>query len=265
MYRRSVFLALAFVISYSALRTPHSALSQEGEKAATLRWFGQSFFQLETANKKLVVFDPQAIAQFGRPILDADIVLISHEHADHNQVDWLKDPKTPRVFRGLKVEGKKLDWAKIDEKVGTIRVRTVGTFHDAVGGTKYGKNAVFVVEADGLVFCHLGDLGHELSDEQVKAIGPVDVLMVPVGGVYTLNGETAKKVVAQLKPKLYVVPMHYGLKNFDELLGPEEFLDEQKNVKKLPDTNELVIPLGMKAPDAPTVVVLGYEKAQPKK
>jgi L-ascorbate metabolism protein UlaG (beta-lactamase superfamily) len=113
------------------------------------------------------------------------------------------------------------------------------------------------------VFCHLGDLGHDLSPEQVKAIGPVDVLMVPVGGIYTINGETAKKVVARIKPRLFVLPMHYGVPGYDDLLGPDEFMEDQKNPKKMPDTNELVIPADAKTPDAPAVVLLGWKKADP--
>jgi L-ascorbate metabolism protein UlaG (beta-lactamase superfamily) len=133
-----------------------------------------------------------------------------------------------------------------------------------VNGTQRGKNSVWIVEVDGLVICHLGDLGHELTADQVKAIGKVDVLMVPVGGIYTINGETAKKVVAQIKPTMYVIPMHYGVPGFDDLQGPEEFLEDQKlKVVKMTDTNELVIPLGAKAPDAPTVVQLGWRKADP--
>ena len=101
-----------------------------------------------------------------------------------------------------------------------VRIRNVGTFHDTQQGMERGRNAVFVIEADGLKIVHLGDLGHILTDEQVRQIGPMDVLMVPVGGVYTINGSKAKEVVAQLKPKRYILPMHYGTLTFDELLPP---------------------------------------------
>jgi L-ascorbate metabolism protein UlaG (beta-lactamase superfamily) len=143
----------------------------------------------------------------------------------------------------------------------------MGTYHDAMNGMQRGKNSVFIVEADGLVFCHLGDLGHELTPEQVKTIGKVDVLMVPVGGIYTINGEVAKKVVAQLKPRLYVVPMHYAVAGYDDLLGPDEFLEDQPkdSIKKTPDTNELVIPVDIKAPATPSIVLLGWKKADAKK
>jgi L-ascorbate metabolism protein UlaG (beta-lactamase superfamily) len=250
-----VALLIVALVSHS----PTTARAQEGEKKVTLRWFGQSFFQLETSGGKSVVFDPQMIAVFNPPRITADVTLISHTHNDHNQVEILKDKG--RVFEGVTVsrDGKKSDWKTTDEKVGLIRVRNLGTYHDTLNGMQRGKNSVWIVEVDGLTFVHLGDLGHELTAEQVKAIGKVDVLMVPVGGIYTLNGDQAKAVVKQLKPRLYVLPMHYGVPGYEDILGPDEFLDGQKNLKKMTNTNELVIPVDMKA-DAPTVVQLGWAK-----
>jgi L-ascorbate metabolism protein UlaG (beta-lactamase superfamily) len=235
------------------------------EKAAKLRWFGQSFFQLETSAGKRVVFDPHAIPEFGRHVVKADVIVCSHLHNDHTTMAQVEEPKAARVFYGLEEtkKGRPPEWKTIDEKVGQVRVRTVGTYHDANEGMSRGKNSVFVVEADGLVFCHLGDLGHDLTAAQVKAIGPVDVLMVPVGGVYTINGGQAKRVVEQLKPRRFVLPMHYAVPGYDETLLPaDEFLDGQPNVKKLTNTNELVIPLDAK-PEQPTVVQLGWEKKDP--
>jgi L-ascorbate metabolism protein UlaG (beta-lactamase superfamily) len=258
--------ALLLLLPLSALLAPPSA-AQEPPPAATLRWYGQSFFQLETAGKQLVVFDPHAIPAFGTPRVNADVCLVSHPHNDHAQPEVLGEKG--RIFLGVTTspDGKKTDWARVDEKVKNTRVRTVATYHDAAMGMTRGKNAVWVVEADGLVFCHLGDLGHELSPDQAKAVGPVDVLMVPVGGIYTINGEQAKKVVDQLRPKRFVVPMHYGVPGFDDLAGPEEFLGEFKAVRRLTESNELVIPVDAKAPEAPDVVLLGWKKreAEPKK
>ncbi|MBX9623070.1 MAG: MBL fold metallo-hydrolase [Gemmataceae bacterium] len=240
-----------------------SAAADDKPKAATLRWFGQSFFQVETSTGQRIVFDPHAIPAFGGPRVSADVTLLSHLHDDHAQPEVLAEKG--RVFFGLvpSKDGRRADWNAVDEKVLTTRVRTLPTYHDALAGMQRGKNSIWVVEADGLVFCHLGDLGHELTDAQVKAIGPVDVLMIPVGGTYTINGEQAKKIVGQIKPRRFVVPMHYGVPGYDDLVGPEEFLDGQKNVKRMLETNELVIPLGDKAPDAATVVVLGFKKEDP--
>lgn len=256
---------VVLVVLVALIALPSAA--QDPPPAATLRWYGQSFFQLETAGKQLVVFDPHAIPTFGTPRVNADVCLVSHSHNDHAQPEVLGEKG--RIFLGVSTspDGKKTDWARVDEKVKGTRVRTVATYHDTTMGMTRGKNAVWVVEADGLVFCHLGDLGHELSADQAKAVGPVDVLMIPVGGIYTINGEQAKKVVDQLQPKRFVVPMHYGVPGFDDLAGPDEFLGEFRTVRRQTDTNELVIPVDAKAPEAPSVVLLGWKKSEaaPKK
>jgi L-ascorbate metabolism protein UlaG (beta-lactamase superfamily) len=265
VYRFAILVGFAVF----ALFAPHSpgAIAQEPkketpqEKTIKLRWHGQSFFQLETSLGFKIVFDPHAIPFFERPIVKADYVLISHLHNDHNLVEVLEpQPKESDVYRGL-IEPKpgKQEWKLINEKRGQINFRNIGTFHDALNGMQRGKNSIWIVDADGLTICHLGDLGHELTAEQVKAIGKVDVLMVPIGGIYTLNGEQAKKVVEQIKPRLYILPMHYGVPGYDDLVGPDEFLEGQKNVKKMLGTNELIFPVDMKA-DAPTVVLLGWKK-----
>src|SRR5437660_12815696 len=107
-----------------------------------------------------------------------------------------------------------------------------------VQGMSRGKNTIFILEVDGLKIVFLGDLGHLLSEDQVKQIGPGDVLMVPIGGVYTLNGTRAKEVVAQLQPKRYVLPMHYRTRVFRDLPPPDDFLDGQNNVHRMRTTNE---------------------------
>jgi len=233
----------------------------QDKKAAQIKWHGHSYFLLTTSAGTKVAFDPHAISDYGAPVYAPDIAVISHNHNDHNRLEIFSnaESKDLKVFNGLVVKGKNIDWAKIDEKAKDIRVRSVATFHDDEGGAKRGKNSVMIIEADGLIYCHLGDLGHELTDEQVKAIGPVDVLMIPVGGIYTINGEVAKKVVTQLKPKMFILPMHYGTKVYPDLSAPDEFLDGEKNVIRLEEkTNILDIPLGAKA-DKPKIVMLGWK------
>lgn len=249
------------------------AIAQDSPpKQVTLRWYGQSFFQLQDSTGQRIAIDPHAIPTFGTPRVKADFVLISHLHDDHNQPEVLEgfgdDIKKRKgdIFRGvIPGKGNKQEWKQWNEKRGPIKFRTLPTFHDAQMGIQRGRNAVWIIEADGLVFCHLGDLGHDLAPEQVKAIGKVDVLMIPVGGIYTINGETAKAVVEKIKPRLYVLPMHYGVPGYDDILGPEEFLDGQKpeTVKKMPETNELVIPADMNTLPAPTIVMLGWKKSEP--
>lgn len=228
-------------------------------KKPVLRWHGHSYFDLTTSKGTRIVFDPHAIEGYGRQGVPADLVLISHSHNDHNQLGILSNPGKFKVLEGLKQSGNKVEWNLLDEKFKDVHVRTIGVYHDNAQGTEKGKNAVFVVEADGIRFVHLGDLGHVLTKEQVKEIGPVDVLMIPVGGIYTLNGADAKEVVAELKPKKYVLPMHYGTKVFDDVLPPDEFLEDQKkeNVKKK-DTNQLEIDPDFK-PAEPEIVLLDWK------
>jgi L-ascorbate metabolism protein UlaG (beta-lactamase superfamily) len=224
-----------------------------------LRWHGQSFFDLTTTKGTRIVFDPHAIDGYGRQSVPADLVLISHFHNDHTQTGVLSNPGKFKVLEGLKRAGNKVEWNLLDEKFRDVRVRTVGVYHDNNQGLEKGKNAVFIVEADGLHFVHLGDLGHLLTKEQVKEIGPVDVLMIPVGGVYTINGTDAKEVVAEIKPKKYILPMHYGTKVFDDVLPPDEFLEDQKKekVKRL-DANQLEIDPNFK-PAEPEIVLLDWK------
>jgi L-ascorbate metabolism protein UlaG (beta-lactamase superfamily) len=249
------------LLSFVVVVLAAAPVAAQGKKV-TLRWFGQSFFQLETDGGKKLVFDPHLISELGlRNDIKADVIVISHLHNDHNSVEAVVDNKSARVFNGLKesAKGRTQEWVKIDEKVGVFDIRTVGTYHDSANGMTRGKNTIFIVKADGLTFCHLGDLGHELDPATVKLIGPIDVLMIPVGGVYTINGEQAKKVTTALNPRLYAIPMHFGVKGYDDLLPPDEFLDGQKNVKLFPKTNELTIPVDMKA-DGYTVAVLNFKK-----
>jgi len=233
-------------------------------KKVTIRWHGQSFFEIESSKGTKIVTDPHAIEAFGRKIVPAHAVTVSHFHNDHTQIGVLEqaDRKEKiRIFPGLKDVKKQLQWNLIDEKFMDVRIRTVGVYHDNMGGMEKGLNSVFIIEVDGIRIVHLGDLGHVLTDLQIKNIGPVDVLMIPVGGVYTINGGEAKKVVEQLKPKQYILPMHYGNKVYDDLLKIDEFLDGQKKgtVKFFENTNKLEVSPDFK-PEAPIIAVLSWEE-----
>jgi L-ascorbate metabolism protein UlaG (beta-lactamase superfamily) len=267
-----------FAVALSFLLLPSSSVQAQEPKAKvktmTIRWFGQSFFQVTDSAGHKFAFDPHAIPAFGRQMVPADFVIVSHPHDDHSLIEMIDTGKVNEktkvpvriaeadVYRGVVVtKSGKQDWKIVDAKRGNIHIRNVATYHDTNNGLTRGKNSVFIVEVDGLRICHLGDLGHELTDAQVKAIGKVDVLMIPIGGIYTINGEQAQTVMKQLKPRLYVLPMHYGVPGFDDLAGPEEFLDDLKNVKKMPGTNELTFPIDAK-PEQPTVVLLGWKKPE---
>jgi len=256
--RKSFVLAVACAAAAFPARAADTPL--------TIRWLGQSFFLITTSQGTKVAIDPHAIEQFGRQTVSADVVLMTHLHPDHVRLEVIENKDKAKVLPGLKQAGgeagrqPRVAWNPIEETFKDVRIRNVGTFHDTQQGMERGRNSVFIVEADGLKIVHLGDLGHVLSDDQVRQIGPVDVLMVPVGGVYTINGSKAKEVVAQLKPKRYVLPMHYGTRTFDDVLPPDEFLDGQKNGKRMLNTNELTVSASEPIPAEPTIVLLGWEK-----
>jgi L-ascorbate metabolism protein UlaG (beta-lactamase superfamily) len=215
------------------LSLPNAVVAGEG-KEVIIRWHGHSFFEIQTSRGTKVAIDPHAIEGYGNANVSADLVLISHEHDDHNQTAVIRNESKARIIRGLKTTGRRSDWNPVDETFRDVHVRSVGVFHDMSDGAERGKNTIFIIEVDGVRIVHLGDLGHLLSDKEIKKIGPVDVLMIPVGGVYTINGAEAKKVVEQLKPRQYILPMHYGTRVFDDLLPAGEFLEDRNNVRRLP-------------------------------
>jgi len=194
----------------TATRVPPTAtqvpptLTPVKETTATVTWLGHPTFILRTSTGLAALLDPMndSVGYPLTPVAGMDLVTVSHEHADHNNVALATG--SPQVLRGLAGN----DWAKIDQTIKGVRVRTVQSFHDDTQGSQRGKNAIFVFEMDGLKIAHLGDLGHALNADQVKAIGAVDVVMIPVGGFFTLDGKGAADVIAQLNPKI-VIPMHY--------------------------------------------------------
>jgi L-ascorbate metabolism protein UlaG (beta-lactamase superfamily) len=262
---------LRYCTSLAALLA-FAAVVPAADENLRIRWHGQSFFEIVTTDGVRIATDPHAIKEFGQQQAEADLVLITHYHTDHTQLSSITNAKKLKegkeILYGLKKvksEGRETqEFNNLKEtfkKEGCkdVKVYTVGTYHDTMGGMTRGKNAVFVIEADGLRIVHLGDLGHQLTDAQVRRIGEVDILLVPIGGIYTLNGLDAAKVVDQLKPKRFVLPMHYGVEGYPDLLGAKYFLDEFKadQVKKMP-TNELLVDPKAKAPGEPVIVLLKW-------
>jgi L-ascorbate metabolism protein UlaG (beta-lactamase superfamily) len=228
-------------------------------KPIQITWHGQSFFEIKSSKGTNIVIDPHAILAYGRiQGVRADAILVSHNHTDHNQIDVVENVKSTKVTFGLKGPGLKAPWNSVDEQVKDVHIRSVGVYHDTEQGMRYGRNSVFVLEVDGWRLVHLGDLGHSLTQEQIRKIGPVDVLMIPVGGVYTLNGSEAKKVVEQLRPREYIFPMHRGTRIYDDLLTADEFLEDQPraNVTESLDNN-ITLNRDPQRP-RPLIVLLNY-------
>jgi L-ascorbate metabolism protein UlaG (beta-lactamase superfamily) len=230
-----------------------------------ISWFGQSMFLIVTPAGKRVVLDPHNLEAYRVMPQQADLVLMSHFHTDHTNLDVITNAKEAKQYNALKKGGPGdavIDWNSVDEKLGDVRFQSLGTYHDNMSGLQRGKNGCWILDIDGVRIVHLGDLGHQLTKAQLKKLGSVDVLMVPAGGVYTLNGIEAFKVVEQVKPKRYVLPMHYGTIVYSDLLPLNYFLDEAKDagmpVVKMKPKEWLKIETKEAPPKQPSVAILDY-------
>jgi len=187
-------------------------------------WLGHACFLLRGEAKRLI-FDPFKGTGLPEPTEKADIILCSHSHSDHNNAGAVRHEKSI-VLEGF--TGKK--------QIDNVSIRGIATYHDTAQGGQRGKNSVYTVRFDDIMFCHLGDLGHELSQSQVGEIGAVDVLFIPVGGFYTIGPQQARKVMESIKPKV-MVPMHYKLSGmsatFNALSTVEDFIHGDDNVRRL--------------------------------
>lgn len=237
-----------------AATTIGGALTPTPTSRATIRWLGHSSFLLTTAKGTKILMDPSpaGYGYEGPPLPGVDAITTTHEHSDHTNVGMAAG--SPLVIRGL-VGG---DWAKIDQKVKEVAIRNVASYHDPTQGSQRGKNSIFLFETDGIRVAHLGDLGHILTAEQVAALTPVDILIIPVGGFYTVDAGQATEVLRQLESPV-VIPMHYKtpkLRPDWPGVGIDDFLKgktvQQINGNTFTFSRETL-------PRSTTVVVLSYE------
>lgn len=183
-----------------------------------ITWLGHAAFLLETEGIKIVTDPYDNSIGYGPITTPVDIAVVSHDHFDHNDVKRLKgNPETVQGSGTFNVKG--------------ITFTGIDTYHDDEQGTQRGDNVVFIIEAEGLRLCHAGDLGHTLSADQIQAIGRVDILLLPVGGTYTVDAAEATRVMDALNPRL-VIPMHFKTKVLDfPITGVDPFLEEKRNVR----------------------------------
>src|SRR5262245_55494563 len=255
---------LLTVLLSAALLTASTASAGE----IKIAWYGQSMFQIVTPKGTKIVLDPHNIEQYRITPIKADLVLMSHQHNDHNQIEGVienhkdKDFKSFNAIKKTGPNNMSTDWDLIDEKLSDVHFYSVATYHDNDKGLTRGKNGVWVMEIDGLRIAHLGDLGHKLTKEQLKKLGKIDVLMIPVGGVYTLNGLAAMEVVQQINPTRFVLPMHYGTRVFDDLLTEKTFVDEAKDndyaIETVKARQWLKIDTKSEAPKKASIVLMDY-------
>ena len=191
----------------------------------TIKWFGQSFFKINTKNSKgedlVIAIDPynkdyglKVPSKFG-----ADIVLVTHEHKDHSNTDLIKGTDlSPEPFV---VSGPG------EYEIKGIMIYGISSYHDDKEGTERGENTMYLIESEGVWLAHLGDLGQKtLENGQLEKLEGADILLIPVGGTFTINAKEASKIISQIEPRI-IIPMHYkipGLKlNID---GVDKFIKE---------------------------------------
>ena len=232
--------------------------AQTAPATVTLTWLGQSTFVMSTSTGLKALLDPTNPGAFKpAPVDGVDVVTITHEHPDHNYVKLATG--NPEIIRGLAAG----EVAKIDRTVKGVRIRTVAAFHDTQQGAQRGKNALFVFEMPGIRLVHLGDLGHTLDAQQISAIGPVDVALIPVGGGPTIDAKTALEVAGQLKAKV-LVPMHVGI-SAAAAGGPfrlgtmDDFLKVLDPAIKIVQAGHTTTLTAGKLPAEFTVMVMKYE------
>lgn len=213
-----------------------------------ITYLGHSCFKLKGDNGVVITdpFDPYV--GFNMPSASADIVTISHHHKDHDNAKSIKG--TPRREKPFIIDHPG------EYEVNGVSVFGVKTDHDAHGGVERGVNHVFTIFLDELKICHLGDLGHELTTEQLAEIGAVDIVLCPVGGVFSIDPKQAVATIQALEPS-YIIPMHYKTPKHDEkvfgdLSTLEDFLKEYGaevtpeakltvTKDKLPEETEVVV------------------------
>ena len=216
-------------------------------------WKGQSCFQVIAQNGKngqvFLVIDPFN-EQLGLkvPKLEADVLLVTHSHYDHNNKEAVFSPQSGQTPFFIDGPG--------EYDVKGVFIQGIHSWHDEKEGKERGENTIYTIDIEDLKLCHLGDLGQkELSESQIDTIGNVDVLMIPVGGTYTIDAKTASNIISQIEPRV-VIPTHYHLPKLKvKLDGVESFL-KVMGVKEAEILNKLSIKSKDLSLDGRRIVVL---------
>jgi L-ascorbate metabolism protein UlaG (beta-lactamase superfamily) len=207
-----------------------------------IKWLGHAAFLITSESGVRIINDPykpEREIKLGRIDEAADVVTISHGHGDHsNAADVRGNPQVIKTTAEAK----------------GIKFRAVRTFHDEAKGREHGGNTVFCFTVDGVNICHLGDIGHVLTPAQLAEVGRVDVLILPVGGFFTIAVEGASRLCDQLKPKV-IIPMHFRNEQVTmPIAGVDEFLKGKPNISR-PDSSEVEFKAD-KLPAATQIIVL---------
>ena len=208
-----------------------------------ISWLGHSCFRIKGRQVTVITdpYPPDLGYSLGK--LTAQIVTVSHQHPSHSYVQGVGGE--PKLVTGPG-----------EYEINGVLITGIATFHDMERGQKKGKNTVYLIELDEVSVCHLGDLGHVLTAEQVEELGNVDVLLLPVGGVSTINAPLAAEVVRQLEPKA-VVPMHYRTEASSRELEPVDRFLKEIGVKEIGSQPKLTL-THSSLPASTQVFVLNY-------
>lgn len=177
-------------------------------------WHGHSCFKIVTKDTVIITDPFSKDIGLKPPRCEANVITISHDHYDHNNSSALRG--APFVIN-----------SPGEYELKEVAIQGINSFHDAKQGKERGLNTIFIIKAEDVIICHLGDFGqNELTAEQVEVLGEVDILMIPIGGVYTIDSEKAVAIISQIEPKI-VIPMHYKIPNLNiKLQGIDSFLKE---------------------------------------
>ncbi len=209
-----------------------------------ITWQGQSCFKIQdkvgTEGITLVTDPFDKSLGLKLPNFEADIITVSHDHADHNNISAFRG--TPKVVKSAG-----------EYAIKGVMIEGISSYHDESEGKERGSNIIYRIEMDDITVCHLGDLGHVLDNKQLERLEGIDILLIPVGGKYTLDAKRAVEVISQIEPRI-VIPMHYktgdvkmdidGVDKFIKELGIEASYEEKLKINKkdLPaEDMELVI------------------------
>ena len=187
-----------------------------------IRWHGHSCFEI--TNEVTLVTDPHDGKSIGihAPSVTGDIVLVSHDHYDHNSV------------KSVEKESSKIVTDTRKRNISNVEIKGIESFHDECHGEKRGKNIIYKFTMGDITFCHMGDIGHDLDDDAVRKIGEVDILFIPIGGTFTVDAAQALMIIEKVKPKI-AVPMHYKIGGLSlPIAGIDPFLEKnERNVLKV--------------------------------
>lgn len=209
----------------AAARRPGEA--RESETMAEIKWFGHGCVRVR-GREATIVMDPVGRSTgYSLPKQKADIVTISHQHPGHNAVGQVQD-------------GYFLIAGPGEYEVSDVFITGIRTFHDTKGGKERGFNTVYLLELEDLRICHLGDLAHPLSEQQLEGLDDVDVLLVPVGGGRALDAQGANEVIGQIEPKI-VVPIHYRTASGDQGLEPLDRFRKELGVEQAAAQDKLTV------------------------